>query len=167
MRVIMGAALVVLLLAGSAHAGSWKYDEVKDPITDAARGIAYLQGQGGTLVAKCDKNGPAGMYLQIISDKYLGAVRNPSREVIQRLDESPPTRNAWYHDKSNALLFDNKQATNLAYSFSRARKIVFRLTTYEGSTVDILLEADGNDEVVRKAFATCGQAWPETPPPKP
>jgi hypothetical protein len=157
---LCGAA--VALLAGAASAapdGAWSYQEAKDPITDAKRGIAVLVGDGGSLVVKCDAIGPTSIYLQITSEKYLGELRNAIRPVAMRVDDGQVVNTDWYHDGRLALITENERATPFAYAFAKARKIVFRLTSDDGEPVDVVLTSNGSSALVHKAFATCGQAW--------
>jgi hypothetical protein len=157
---------VAALACIATHAGAapWGFDAVIDPITDAKRGIASLNGPQGSIVIKCDENGPRSIYVEIISRQYLGKSQYPKREVISHIDRGATESHWWRHDAESIVIADNREATINALELSSAKTIAYRATTYAGQIVDLTFEADGNDEAVRKAFSTCGQAWPGGPP---
>lgn len=156
-------ALVAASLSGAAHASDWRYDELVDPITDAKRGIAVLRGEGGTLVLKCDTNGPKSMYAQVITDKYLGALQYKFRNVIFRFDGGPLQTETWHHDGRSALQSGWKKTNELALAAASAQKIVIRLSDFSGSTVDVVLNSGGDDTALRSAYAACGAIYPDQP----
>lgn len=149
--------LAVSLLATGAQAASWDFREIKDPISDARRGISSLDGDGGSVIVKCDSNGPTSIYVEILSNKYLGAVENAERGVMMRIDDGPVSNDTWYYDGRTAVILNNRQAVSTAARLASAKKIVFRLTDYEGAFVDMVLTSDGNNSAVRQAFQSCGQ----------
>lgn len=159
---LLAALVGSLLTFGPAAAASlgWRFEEVTDPVTDAKRGIASMTGDQGAVAIKCDQNGPDSIYVHVVARKYLGALRNARRSVVVRLDDGPLQNYSWYHDKADAIFTDDIAAPTLALRLAYAKKIVIRMTTYEGEYVDLLFTSNGDGTPVERAFATCGQTMP-------
>jgi hypothetical protein len=161
MKVVLAVVAVLGASAGAAHAAGWRYEMIKDPITDAARGMAALDGPAGAIAVKCDKNGSDVMYLHFISNSYLGSLRYKFRNAILRIDDGELKNLNLYHDGRSAILpSGDKQVAPLAGALGSAKKIAMRFTDYQGNFVDMVFEADGDPTNIKKAFETCGQAWP-------
>lgn len=150
----------------------WVYSERVDPITDAKRGFATLQGTGGMLVVKCDANGPGTVYMSIIP---AGAYVGPSpggRSVKVRVDAGEVRDDVWEYGRSQVVKVSRGTAEkypslnsgapigDLAVAFAPASKIVLRVLDYQFGGVDVVLASDGNADPIRRVFKTCGDTWP-------
>ena len=75
--------------------GLWSYEELRDPITDARRGIASLQTDAGMLIIKCDENGPTSIYVEVVPTKYLGREAGSRGRVVVRFGAQAPQEQSW------------------------------------------------------------------------
>lgn len=157
MKSIVLGLLFAIGASCAASAASWSYEEVKDPISDAKRGIAVLPGDGGKIIVKCDDNGPRSIYVEVLADKYLGATDNMRRAVIMRLDDGALVTTDWLHDGATAITDGGDAGLATAVAVSSAKKVVFRLSTFDGDEVDVVATSDGDSTSVRHAFETCGE----------
>lgn len=160
MRSFYLACLASASVAGAAHAQEWKYEEFKDPFTDAKRGVAYITDGKKTLAVKCDTNGPDVMYLSVSVDKYIGDLRNPYRNVIVRINDGELQADRWAHDDTTAILNRPLRVMSYVYQLETAKTIAIRLTTHDFHNVDAVFKPVGSSAPLRKAFATCGQDFP-------
>jgi len=151
--------LLVLIAPESVMAESWKYSEQKDPITDATKAMAVLTNDSGGVAVKCDKNGSNVMYLQVVSKSYL--TTEESLSVAMRIDGGPIVEKFWLGRGRSVMLLPWDGAAMDAKSLASAKRIVFRITKENDSDIDIVLDADGDGAAVKRAFATCGQDYPQ------
>ena len=143
--------------------GAWKLRVITDAMTDQARGIATIDGEGGTLVVKCDTGRSREMYVSFVSDSYLGALRNSGRDVMVRFGSAGPVNQSWYHDGSTASLLDKARAQSFIGSLLGSDRLAMRLTTYDYDSVNVsFADLSGGREAISGAYVACGQAFPFT-----
>lgn len=167
---IFGLGLAIGLIAGSAGAqtaqpepatdaaagDAWQFEVVVDPITDAKRGMASVQGDGGLLVVKCD-SGRRDMYVHLISKTYLGGRGGSwdSRNLTYRIDSEAPVTRRWMHNGSEAALF-RADAQPLIAELSRgSSRVVIRATTFEYQSVDMIFPLEGVMAAIGQAGDAC------------
>lgn len=160
MRSIMLVGLLAASLGGQAAAQTWRYDEVKDPITDAKRGIAYITDGKRTLAVKCDRNGDDVMYLQISVDQFIGDIQMVTRNVIVRINDGELQADKWSHDDTTAVLTRPMRVASYVYQLSTAKTIALRLTTHDFHNVDVVFKPVGGAAPLKMAYSTCGQDFP-------
>lgn len=163
-RRFLGAlAVAALAFAGPAAAqdagttsGAWLIRTVVDPITDARRGIATLEGEHGRLVVKCDAPGPGSVYIHFISNEYLGGDYD-RRQMVVRFDQAPPATQTWHYNGSAALLTTEPLQMGFVRQLAAASRLVLRATTYRGASVTAVFEIDPvtTAEAMRQVLSTC------------
>ena len=157
-----GAVLLGLLTATPARA-EWTYKEIVDPMSDVRRGIMAAQGDNASIVIKCDENGDGSLYIHIISTKYLGEGRSPSRTVKYRIDGGVPQEISGYHDKNGVLISQVKPGTaggKMLEGILSGAKLVLQLTTYDFESYTSVIDVAGARANFAKAAKTCGDtSW--------
>lgn len=148
----------MLCLSGAAHA-AWDFKEIVDPMSDAKRGITSVDGEGGSIVIKCDTNGAGTLYVQFMSKDYIGEGRNGQRQMKYRVDGGEVVSVPAYHNAKSALLFDTKPGSVGAAFLSKlvvAKKVVTDTTDYQYGSHVAIYDVAGAAEAVKKAAITCG-----------
>lgn len=141
--------------------GKWLFEEFSDPMTDFKRPIAtLLSDDKGMLTIKCDSPGKNSVYAAISSAKYLGGggLSAELREVTFRFDGGTPTTDLWKYNENYAFVSDNRfdhRFSKFLQALKPTKKLVVRLTTYRGETVDHIFNVDGSADTVAKVFDGC------------
>lgn len=145
-----------LFLTAPAQA-TWTYQELKDPITDKARGVASTEGIPAVTV-KCDGEGKRQVYVQIHFPKYIGKGVRSVRPVQYRIDASEPATAEVYHN-NNYVIFLNGPFGNLRDEIVRkiaaGSSLAIRLQTFDGEQYTSVIDISGSSEMIRKVTATC------------
>ena len=145
------------LILTSSSQDVWGYREVIDPITDAKRGIASIDGVGGAvLVFKCDSTGGS-PYLHLISSEYLGGdgIRSEMRTLTYRVDQNPPVRQQWRHRDSDAVLSNQRDLLSILKEMLEGDRIHIRASRYDNRSVDMSFALDGAREAMTKVHEAC------------
>ncbi|WP_312139269.1 hypothetical protein [Brevundimonas sp.] len=152
--------MIEFMLAGvliaSAQDG-WTYREVTDPITDARRGIASVNGDNGSmLVVKCDSDG-SGMYMHLIASEYLGGDGRgfERRALIFRVDQNAPVTQQWHHRDNDAIVRNQRDLFNAVKEMIEGERVHVRATRYDSRRVDMSFSLDGAKDAMRQAFEAC------------
>lgn len=159
---MIAAVFLVLSLQGEAPAPvAWTFEAVADPMTDAQRGIAQVQGDGRSgLVVKCDSGG-RGMYVHLLSDEFLGGdgARSDVRNLTYRIDQRPPVTRRWTHKDAWAAALGRDAAPVIADLMS-GESILIRASRYDYRTVDMRFSLAGARDAIARAYEACGAGSP-------
>ncbi len=159
----MIAAMFLALSLQAAGEGPavWTFEEVSDPLSDARRGIAQVEGDGRSgLVVKCDSGG-RGMYVHLLSEEFLGGdgVRSDVRNLTYRVDQRPPVTRRWTHKDAWAAAL-GRDAGPVIADLMNGESIFIRATRYDYRSVDMRFSLVGAREAISKAYEACGAGNP-------
>jgi hypothetical protein len=179
---VLSAALALTALPSSAPSAEptvgWVYSETTDPITDARRGFATLGNDAaGSVVFKCDANGPGSVYAAVIPALPFVGPSAGSRKVVIRVDGGPAREDVWMYGRSQAVkmsraslervpTFGGAPSTlgmsvdDLAAQLAPAKAIVLRVMDFNFVPVDVVLGSNGDPAAVKRVYATCADVWP-------
>lgn len=156
-KLIIAAAL--LGTATTAFA-KWETKTVTDPMTDVNRGIAHTIFEEGkpAIIIKCDKNGSGSLYVQIVSNEFLGKGRYGIRDVKYRFDGGAPATVSAFHDGRDAIIFDltEKDAKAFVTGLASSNEMVLQLTSYDGDMYTNVMDVSGGGAAIKEAATTCG-----------
>jgi len=128
-------SLVVFQEADSTAVGGWNLRTIKDPISDAIRGIANTSRENDiNMVVKCDDNGSGEVYFSLIATDYVGEGRYGYRDFTYRIDSAPARTLTASHDNHDASVFDLNPGTaggNFMKELSTASRLTVRITTHD------------------------------------
>ena len=149
---IIGFASPVAALAQSpALPGLWQDISMTDPITDARRGIAVVEGTGGSFVVKCDTPGAGSVYVSLVSDRYLGGA-DRSRDLTYRVDDNAPVTQSWRYSAQHVTNF---RPNALLAEMLGGERMIVRALKFDNSSTDFAFDITGSIEAIARVSAIC------------
>ncbi|RQV39101.1 hypothetical protein DF027_21155 [Burkholderia cenocepacia] len=146
----------------AAAESSWRFQTLKDAMTDKVRGIASLESRDGAstgalLIFKCDEPGPNSVYVQISFGQYLGATheRSETRDVQYRIDGGTPGRLTSEYDDKYLLVTDPGDVKRFAAAVANGKRLAVRAKTFQYSAVDTEFDLSDAPPHIRRVAETC------------
>ena len=152
-KICLAAALIGTPASVSAQEvvnSNWKYSEEADPLTDVKLAAIYSEGEGGTIILKCDKPGVKDIYWQFSSKEFLGGDFE-ARFMDWRVDSNPPVREMWEYKRSLAIF----QSGPLVTQMVDGQSLYIRAMKYDGRFVEAKFAIGGFKEAFARFIKVC------------
>ncbi|WBO23971.1 hypothetical protein [Sphingomonas abietis] len=149
--------LIAASIAGRQPPSNWEYSQTKDPISDEVRARAFAGGAGGRIGFKCDAPGPGSVYLEFISDNFLGPHSPDSeyRDFEFRFDSGEGQLDQWSYQDDHAIATESESVSAVLEQIVKARKMLVRTHDYRGTEQLTTIGVGSAANALRRVAATC------------